>query len=106
MPPRRSRDWSRCAPGPVFLAASLVAVLAGCGGDVYFCSDTDPAPPNCEICNNDRDDDLDGDVDCDDSNCRDAGVCENRRQAVTTSTIDDDPGADLAPGTTLAREEP
>jgi hypothetical protein len=70
------------------VAAPLVAALTGCGSDFSFCSDTSPDPPNCEVCNNGRDDDLDGDIDCSDSDCSDAAVCRDRSRELTTTTIE------------------
>ena len=55
----------------------VLALFAGCGDDASFCSDLDDDPPSCEICSNNRDDDLDGDEDCDDSECDDTAVCRD-----------------------------
>jgi hypothetical protein len=89
----------------LLLAATLAA---GCGSDVSFCSDFDPRPPNCEVCTNGVDDDLDGLVDCADPQCRGAAVCANERATVMTSTTAGDsttstmPGEGTAPATASA----
>ncbi|HXC53513.1 MAG TPA: hypothetical protein VN634_21680 [Candidatus Limnocylindrales bacterium] len=70
--------------------AALLFALPRCGGDGSVCTDLNSNPPDCEICSNGRDDDLDGDTDCDDSECDDAGVCRDEKAAdaaVTTSTV-------------------
>jgi len=87
-----TEPWLRTVPvvGTVLhcalTAAPLIALLAGCGDDVSLCTDLDSEPPNCEVCSNRRDDDLDGDVDCDDEECRNAGICRDQDFAATTST--------------------
>lgn len=73
----------------------LLVVLAGCG-DVTICGDFDDDPPNCEICSNRIDDDLDGDTDCRDSECRDTAFCRDENLAVTTSTMDGSTAAGAA----------
>jgi hypothetical protein len=85
-----STTTSACDSHPrvaVFAAAVLYAlVAAGCGDDVSFCTDPDGDPPSCENCGNGRDDDLDGEIDCDDSFCRDAAGCRDDLVAATVTT--------------------
>jgi hypothetical protein len=76
------------ALGRAVSVTPLLALLAGCG-DVTICSDFDDTPPNCEICSNRIDDDLDGDTDCRDSECRDVAFCRDENLAVTTSTMEE-----------------
>lgn len=79
----------RVRAGLAVLLVLLGLGLGHCGDDVSICTDPDGDPPSCEICNNHRDDDLDGDVDCDDSFCDDAAICrDDRPREVVTTTID------------------
>lgn len=68
---------------------TMAAALAGCGSDVSVCLDYDEDPPSCEICANGKDDDLDGRVDCRDSDCRDVAGCASLVAETTTATLDD-----------------
>lgn len=80
----------------VVLILSLQA-LAGCGSDVSVCLDFDDGPPSCELCANGQDDDGDGRVDCQDSDCRDTAGCAKAAAASTSTTMAEegagDPGA-------------
>ena len=66
-----------------------VTATAFCGGDASVCTDLNPDPPNCEVCSNGRDDDLDGDTDCDDSECRDTAFCRQDNAEAPTSIVED-----------------
>jgi len=66
-----------------------VTATALCGGDASVCTDLNPDPPNCEVCSNGRDDDLDGDTDCDDSECRDTAFCRQDNAEAPTSIVED-----------------
>lgn len=81
---------------PRFLAlvASVAACLAGCGSDVSVCLDFDDGPPSCELCANGLDDDQDGRVDCQDSDCRDTAGCAKELESSTTSTTAPDGAQD------------
>jgi len=83
---RRTQLARLASVAGVFLAA---AALAGCGSDVSVCLDYDDDPPSCEICANGKDDDLDGRVDCRDSDCRDVAGCASRNAETTATTLDD-----------------
>jgi hypothetical protein len=84
------------------LAAAAAACLAGCGSDVSVCLDFDDDPPSCELCANGRDDDLDGRVDCQDSDCRDTADCakelESSPAATTVPGVAQEAGAREAAG--------
>lgn len=78
------RRLRRYVPGVAFVAALLGLAAAGCGDDFSLCTDLDPGPPDCEICSNGRDDDLDGDTDCDDRDCDSAAACDDSDLVLST----------------------
>lgn len=76
----------------------VLALFSASCGDVSFCTDSNPDQlPNCEICNNNIDDDLDGKIDCDDSLCEDSAFCRDAGDdAVARSTAAAAPSAATA----------
>ncbi len=58
----------------------------GCDGTPPVCISTTPDPTSCEICNNGKDDDGNGLVDCEDPNCENSPFCSDTTTTSTTST--------------------
>lgn len=69
----------------ILLLLGLLGVV-GCGSDVSVCLDFDDGPPSCELCDNGKDDDGDGLVDCRDVDCRDSGHCAKAAPASTSTS--------------------
>jgi hypothetical protein len=74
---RRGREAAMATRRLASRVVLVLALMTGCGDDASFCTDLDDDPPSCEICSNNRDDDLDGDEDCDDSECDDTAFCRD-----------------------------
>ncbi len=70
---------------------------SGCDQAPPVCVSSDEDPGTCEDCDNGRDDDLNGFVDCNDPNCEHAAVCH---APTTTTTVPEDTTTTLPPDTT------
>ena len=84
----RRRQWWK-SPLLMPAAVGLAMGVAGCGGTVEK-----PTSETAEVCNNQVDDDGDGKVDCDDTDCSDSGMCNTALYAAPaencTNGEDDD----------------
>jgi len=70
-------------------SAQCTCAVPGCDNTPPLCIDEDADPRSCEDCENGRDDDANGLVDCDDPNCEHAPPCVDSTTSTTTTTIAD-----------------
>jgi hypothetical protein len=67
--------------------AQCTCAAPGCDNGPPLCIDMDPDPRSCEDCDNGRDDDGNGQVDCDDPNCRQSPSCSGSTTTTTTGAV-------------------
>lgn len=71
----------------------------GCDTTPPVCVSEDSDPGSCEDCDNGKDDDGNGDTDCDDDNCQYSPVCEPETTTTTTTSTTSTTSTTLPPPT-------